>query len=197
MCEEEPTTILHLYGTIVDVVGQNEVKITAHTVAEALYALASQVPELEPVFAGANWALVNGPLEGGVPLLVDELGVTPASEIHLMPATEGGSGSSMIILGAALVACAFFPPIAGGVLATGMIGAGASMIVGGIAQSLVKTPKSNASSSSGNTDSSFIFGSTSGSMQQGKPIPVVYGEDLVEPQLVSVSVEAEDYVETK
>lgn len=185
---------LVLYGKLAELVGQNRVPLEADTIREMVHAISSMVPEVIDPIKSSNWTVVNGPLEGGVSVGVDELDIVPAPEVHLLPAAEGGSGGGMMILGAALIAAAvFFPPAAA--IAPALMGAGAGMMVGGLAQMLVKTPKTATNSSSSEDSSSFIFGDSNGTTQQGKCLPVTYGIDVVDPIIVSVSIAAEDYVD--
>ena len=187
-------TELNLYGRVAEIVGASKISLAVNTVSEAIRAIGAQFPGLADVVESCDWEVVNGDLETGARLLIDELDVIAAREIHFIPATAGGSGAGMVIAGAALITASFFLPGSLMFLAPAMMGAGAGMMVGGLAQTLVKNPKTSTTSSA-DTASSFIFGDSSGTIQQGKNIPVTYGEDIVEPLTVSVSISAEDYAE--
>lgn len=189
---EETTSTLHLYGSLAELVGAREVPLATETVQEMLHALGTQLPEVVEMLKSGEWILVNGPLDGGISLSTDELNIIAASEVHLLPATAGGSGQGMVLMGAALVASAFFPPMAA--FAPALMGAGAGMMVGGLAQMLVKVPKTGTTSSSSDDNASYIFGDTASTTQQGKCLPVTYGIDTVDPINVSTSLTAEDYV---
>lgn len=185
---------LHVYGALEKLLGTAQVKLDAETPEEMLRAIGMQVPEAAAIVRESDWHVMNGPLESGVQLHADELGVVACPEVHLIPATEGGNGSSMILVGAALIGAAFFPPLAGTMLATSMIGAGAGLMAGGVASMLVKAPRTATANSGDSSEStSYMFGGTSGTTQQGKPVPLTYGEDLVEPIIVSTSITAEEY----
>jgi predicted phage tail protein len=97
-----------------------------------------------------------------------------------------------IIAGIALVALSFLIiPLgiaaAGAGIATAVGLAGASLLLGGIAQLLTPTPK--ISKDEGDPRKSFSFSGIQNTNRAGVPVPVVYGETLVGSVVISAGID--------
>lgn len=111
-------------------------------------------------------------------------------ELHIKPVLSGGkrAGLGQTILGAVLVAVGVFmtvKQIPGGQAVTA---AGVSLMAGGIAQMLVKTPKKADSDSNG----SYLFSGNVNTTQQGVPVPVGYGRLIIGSCVISASIDSVD-----
>lgn len=136
-----------------------------------------------------------------------------SKDLHIMPVAEGSGGGLRIVLGIALIAAAFYfaPAVVGALGPTQGLGAaaisfgsfsisyqsialfGASMVLGGISQLLTPTPKVNDYGSREAADErpSFIFNGAVNTVEQGGPIPVIYGRMRVGSTVISGGITAE------
>lgn len=106
--------------------------------------------------------------------------IFPCKRLVLSPVASGKGGFGKILLGVALVATAFLVP--GGILGVSSLTIGllgGSLILQGVAGLLTKKPKSEKKDSS----SQLINGGLN-SVNQGLPVPVLYGRWLLENLLV-------------
>lgn len=119
----------------------------------------------------------------------------PASDkesIRIVPVISGASGGvGQIILGAVIIAAAFFTGgaslaasgfLTGGITTTfwgGIaVGIGSSLIMGGISQILFKPPTSTSTERPDNKPS-FTFDGAINTAAQGNPVPVFYGGPMI------------------
>lgn len=130
------------------------------------------------------------------------VGPTGGKEVHVIPVIKGAkSGWAKIIVGALLIAAAFTPLGAIAIGATKMtvgmvlLGAGVSLVLGGIVQLL--TPVPNFNQNSGTDSGSKIFSGNATGAVQGGPVPIVYGRMLVSPTPISISMSNISSVTTK
>lgn len=107
------------------------------------------------------------------------------SDIYIMPVIRGSnSGAGKIIAGVVLLAVAWWNPLGWGSFTVGVLGSmGVSLVLGGITQLLTPTPKNNNSEQL----QSFNFQGNATAVQQGVPVPIVYGKALVNPTPICVS----------
>ncbi len=120
------------------------------------------------------------------------------TEIRITPVVAGAKNGGLFqtILGAALVvigAIGVFTPfgqaLGGAVWGTYAMQIGAAMMIGGVAQMLTKTPKTNSSSSS--TDNGIAnnyFSSLENVVGQGDPVPLLYGRMRVGSHVISQGI---------
>ncbi len=117
--------------------------------------------------------------------------------IKIIPAFAGAkSGWMSIILGAALIAAAFFMPAAIGGLSlfgtttvaslAGTIGFG--LALGGVAQLLSPTPSSPTNAENGESRNSYVFNGAVNVTTQGGPVPVGYGRMIVGSVVASMGI---------
>jgi predicted phage tail protein len=109
-----------------------------------------------------------------------------------VPVVAGAGAVGRIIAGIALVALSFLIiPLgiaaAGAGIATAVGLAGASLLLGGIAQLLTPTPK--ISKDEGDPRKSFSFSGIQNTNRAGVPVPVVYGETLVGSVVISAGID--------
>lgn len=113
------------------------------------------------------------------------------SVIHIVPMTAGAKngGFLSIIAGVVLVAVGIYGNITGG-WGTPFISAGIGMMVGGVAQMLIKIPKMDNTLDESKKNTS--FSSLENTIAQGSPIPLAYGLMMVGSKVCSQGVETMD-----
>jgi predicted phage tail protein len=119
-----------------------------------------------------------------------------AAPISFVPVVAGAGAIGRILIGALLIAGAFFTggatigllglaaPVA---VSTVLAGVGISLVLGGIAQLLTPTPTT--STDEGDPRKSFSFSGIQNTNRAGVPVPVVYGETLVGSVVVSAGID--------
>ncbi|EID3015296.1 tail assembly protein, partial [Salmonella enterica] len=123
--------------------------LSIKTAAEGVYALAMQIPGFREKMT-EGWYQVR---IAGEDVSEDTLStrlhepLPPGAVIHIVPRMEGAKsgGIFQVVLGAVAIAAAFWTGgasmAAWGALSTGLFTAGASMMLGGVAQMLPPQPK--------------------------------------------------------
>lgn len=186
---------IKLYGVLGKKFGK-EFKLAVESTREAVKALSVQVPGFEQFMLNAHeQGLAFAIFQDDENISEDQIDFdTGANVIKIVPKVMGAGGNGgvlQLVLGAVLIVAGFWT---GGVtsnLGVALIGAGAGMVVGGIAQML--TPKANAQDQNqdGNK-SNFGFGGAVTTIAQGNPIPILYGQREVGGFLVNAGQFAVD-----
>nr|MDN1770004.1 tail assembly protein [Escherichia coli]MDN1814046.1 tail assembly protein [Escherichia coli] len=103
-------------------------------------------------------------------------------------------GIFQAVLGAALIAVAWWNPVGwlGAAVVSGMYAAGASMILGGVAQMLAPKPRTPRTQTTDNGKQNTYFSSLDNMVAQGNPLPVLYGEMRVGSRVVSQEISTAD-----
>lgn len=166
------------------------------TAKEATHALACQIPAFKAfmldserlgyrfaVFLGKKRTQKNNISE-------DEIdNITTAEHIHIVPKVIGAGGKAMgwlqVIAGVAMVGVGIFT---GNV---GLIGAGAGLLLGGVASLMMPTPQMDSQDEDGNRANNG-FGGAVTTVAQGNPVPILYGEREVGGFIASAAIYAED-----
>jgi predicted phage tail protein len=202
---------LVLHGALGERFGR-EFSLAVETPAEALRALLVQLGGFRAALEAGEYRVLRGPLDGGLALEADQLALAfgRARELHLvpMPAGSKGRGIGKIVLGVALVAAAF--AVTGGALATPLISGveafasityanvalfGVGLALSGLAQALSLLPSADVRNR-GRPDErpSFLF--NNGPMnviEQGHPVPLVYGRFFVGSVVVSSGIDVAEW----
>jgi len=190
---------IRVYGRLAKFLGRRVFRAEVATAAEAVRFLVANFPQLERHMADQHYRVSIA----GYDLSIDEIH-DPAGQqqIKIVPVLAGaGGGIGRILLGAALIAGAFFTggatigllglaaPIA---VSTVLSGIGISLVLGGVAQLLTPVP-TDLSGADGNDDprKSYSFSGVQQTSRQGVPVPIVYGETLVGSVVISAGVETE------
>lgn len=160
-----------------------EFSLHANSPAEALKALLVQINGLRNYINSGNYQVKFNQD------ILDEVAVKErfhqhaSGELHLTPVTTGAGKFTQVVVGVVLIAASWYMGGAAGwaylgtsTLASGMFMMGASLVLGGIAQLLTKTPSLDMSGgkeekSSRNT----AFSNLQNSGADGKPVPLAYG----------------------
>lgn len=187
---------IYLHGAAGRLFGER-FDLQVETPRDAIRALISRVKGLKEFMAKGNWRMIRGRRE----IDTDELWMTfgKANEFHLVPvprgAKQGGVGkiiAGVVIIVAAVAAAAFTGggslaagiSAAGGLFGTGVSFAsvaifGTSLILAGTAQLLAGSPSSLGSAAQREDPGSrpsFLFNGPVNVVQDGEPLPLVYGK---------------------
>ena len=121
--------------------------------------------------------------------------LTDTTEIKIVPRVMGAGGDNgalQLILGAVLIVAGFWN---GGVtsnMGVALIGAGAGMVMGGIAQMMVPKVDPNANQNQDGNRANYGFGGAVTTIAQGNPVPVLRGKREIGGFIVSAGQYPED-----
>ncbi|EDS5484455.1 tail assembly protein, partial [Salmonella enterica subsp. enterica] len=176
------------------------VDLSVKTAAEGLQAMIVQIPGFRPGIAeGWYQVRISGRdvSEDDVTARLHEP-LSPGAVIHIVPRAEGAKsgGVFQVVLGAVAIAAAFWTGgasmAAWGALSTGLFTAGASMVLGGVAQMLAPQPKAPQMSHADNGKQNTYFSSLDNMIAQGNPLPVAYGEVMTGSRRISQELSTRD-----
>ncbi|HFQ9189962.1 TPA: tail assembly protein [Escherichia coli] len=152
------------------------------TGSEAIRALAMQIPAFRQKLSDGWYqvriagrdagetelsARLNEPLENG-------------AVIHIVPRPAGAKSGGI------------FQAVLGATAVSGMYAAGASMILGGVAQMLAPKARTPTAASTDNGKQNTYFSSLDNMVAQGNVLPVLYGEMRVGSRVVSQEISTAD-----
>ena len=180
---------IKLYGKLAKFIGHRVLEADVATAAEAVRFLLANWPEAEAHMNDQHYRVSIGTYDIDLEELHHPAGAAP---ISFVPVVAGAGAVGRIIAGIALVALSFLIiPLgiaaAGAGIATAVGLAGASLLLGGIAQLLTPTPK--ISNDEGDPRKSFSFSGIQNTNRAGVPVPVVYGETLVGSVVISAGID--------
>ena len=177
---------IKLYGKLAKFIGHRVLEADVATAAEAVRFLVANWPEVERHMADQHYRVSIGTYDIDLEELHHPAGAAP---ISFVPVVAGAGAVGRIIAGIALVALALFVPlVAFGVALNGVVlGIGASLVLGGVAQLLTPTPST--STDEGDPRKSFSFSGIQNVSRAGVPVPVVYGETLVGSVVISAGID--------
>tara|TARA_Y100001001_G_scaffold163884_1_gene194230 strand:+ start:9504 stop:10046 length:543 start_codon:yes stop_codon:yes gene_type:complete len=115
---------------------------------------------------------------------------TSVTEIHLIPRMSGESGVGKVLVGAVFVGLSFIPglgQIGQVALSTVLFSMGMSLMISGIMQLFMKSPKVETNE---DPEASKILGSPTNTTKIGTIIPRGYGRMIVGGQYLSVQINA-------
>lgn len=158
--------------------------LDVESVAEAVKALCVQIQGFEHFMANAHLQGIYFTVyldERNIN--VDDLNLcTPSSIIRISPIVDGqkSGGAFQIIVGAVMVAAAFFTGgtslAAWGALQAGLAGAGAALLLGGVASMMMPSALSSMDQNQDGNKANAGFGGAVTTVQQGLPVPILYGK---------------------
>jgi predicted phage tail protein len=175
---------IKLYGALAKFIGQRVLEADVATAAEAVRFLLANWPELEAHMNDQHYRVSVGTYDLTAEELHHPAGAAP---ISFVPAVSGAGAVGRIIAGIALVAIGLFVPGIGALGVQILVGVGASLVLGGVAQLLTPTPTT--SKDEGDPRKSFSFSGIQNTNRAGVPVPVVYGETLVGSVVVSAGID--------
>jgi predicted phage tail protein len=183
---------IKLYGALAKFVGHRVLEAEVATAAEAVRFLLTNWPELEAHMAQQHYRVHTA----GEDLTLEDIHNPMGREIQIVPVVAGAGAIGRILIGALLIAGAFFTggatiglfglaaPVAA---STVLAGVGISLVLGGVAQLLTPTPKTD--QEEGDPKKSFSFSGIQNTTRAGVPVPVVFGEMLVGGIVVSAGAD--------
>lgn len=204
---------VRLYGPLAKFVGQRSFMAEVSSAAEAVRMLLANFPGLEKHMADQYYKVVVDNYESKL----EEIHYPASSRIQIIPVVGGaGGGTGSILAGIGLIAAAI---ITGGILSAGValggfmgigtigtavVGIGASLVLGGVAQLLSPTPQlgqygqttPNNFNTTENTEldpqKSYSFSGIQNTSQQGVPVPLIYGETFVGSVVISAGIDTDN-----
>lgn len=182
---------IRLYGKLAKFIGKRVFRADVGSAAEAVRFLLANFPKAEKHMADQHYRVSLGERD----LELDEIH-HPAGQqvIKIVPVVSGAGAVGRILLGAALLVAAFaipgFAAWAGPTAYSMIVGVGASLVLGGVAQLLTPVPATPTGMDS-NSDprKSYSFSSIQNTSRQGTPVPVVYGEMIVGSVVISAGID--------
>ena len=185
---------IRVYGRLAKFLGRRVFRAEVATAAEAMRFLLVNFPQLERHMIDQHYRVSVG----GYDLATDELH-DPAGQqqIKIVPVLAGAGALGRILAGAALLAIGFLVPGIGALGVKILIGVGASLVLGGVAQLLTPVPQIPTGA---NTDQdprkSYSFSGIQQTSRQGVPVPIVYGETLVGSVVISARIDTVQVTDT-
>ena len=176
-------------------------KMVVASAAEAVRALSANFPTFERELVssgerGVGYKVLIGRDELNLERLHEPSG---QQRITIAPVISGagGNGLGQIILGAALIAVAWWNPMgwaaAGSFLSQATLySVGTSMILGGVAQMIAPTPKSSDPSERPENKPSYAFNGAVNTTAQGQSVPVGYGRLIVGSAVISAGIDVDE-----
>ncbi|WP_249060412.1 tail assembly protein [Xanthomonas nasturtii] len=191
--------MVRLYGVLRAKFGK-EFRLAVASPAEAIRALSVHLPGFPAFLMGAkDRGLTFAVFNGRRNLSQDQLHDPPGDDaIRIAPVLQGSKRGGVLqtIMGAALIVVGFAVNImSGGTLAmigTPLIGAGVSMVIGGVVQMLSPTQKGLGTQDSPDNRPSYAFNGPVNTQAQGNPVPVAYGDTWTGSAVISGGIFAED-----
>ena len=196
---------LKLYGELAKFVGHKEFEIQVDSLAKAVSFLVNNFPQVEKYMNPKYYQVKVGNYAVNEKEIHHPIG---QEDIHIVPVISGaGSGTGKFLLGAALIAGAFFMPAGSGITLMEGIKAGTLANVGlvtksmlyvggflalqGVSEMLFPLPKPKEFSSEQDPRLSFSFSGTQNTSRAGTPVPIVYGEIITGSVVISGAVDTQ------
>ena len=210
--------VVKVYGALRKKLGQCRFQFEADTPAQALKALCVNFPGLESWLIDSEKDGVGYRVTIGKERLNEQnaaLIIGPWSEQEVFSITPvlagaGGGGTGQILAGVGLIALAI---VTGGIASAGValgglmgigtvgtavVGIGASLVLGGIAQSLSPAPVQSTSTFERGREAakfeSFSFSGIVNTAKQGLPVPIAYGRVFVGSAVLSSGLDVDQLI---
>ena len=191
---------IKLYGQLAEFIGHKEFEVKAETVGKAVSFLIHNFPGVEAHMSPKYYQVKVGNYD----IDKNEVNYPVGKEdIHFIPVISGaGRGLGKVLLGAALIAGAFFLPgsmavtgfnfttgLTGGFLGKAMVYVGASLVLTGVSELLFPLPEPQKFSSEEDPQLSFSFSGVQNTSRAGTPVPIVYGEIFTGSVVISAAID--------
>ncbi|WP_447722294.1 tail assembly protein [Edwardsiella tarda] len=166
-------------------------KLHVRTAAEGIRALCVQLPEMRSQLQRGCYQVRITGRDVTAPDMGQRIheALPEGAVVHIVPRAAGAKhgGAFQVILGAALIAVAWWNPAGwlGASAISASYAAGASMVFGGVVQLLTPVPKTPLSSGANNGKQNTYFSSLENMAAQGSPLPVLYGEMQIGSRRIS------------
>ena len=197
---------LKLYGELAEFVGHKEFEIKVDSLAKAVSFLVNNFPQVEKYMNPQYYQVKVGNYAVDKDEIHHPIG---QEDIHIVPVISGaGRGFGKVLLGAALIAGAFFVPVAAGniglaagikagslakvgFLSKTMLLVGANLALTGVSEMLFPMPKPKEFKSELDPQLSFSFSGTQNTSRAGTPVPIVYGEIVTGSVVISGAIDTQ------
>ena len=199
---------IKLYGELAEFIGHKEFEIQVDSLAKAVSFLINNFPQVEKYMNPKYYQVKVGNYAVNEEEIHHPIG---QEDIHIVPVISGaGGGVGKTLLGAALIAGAFFMPVAAGNvgLAKGlfgtagsfakvgfftkaMAGVGSFLVLSGVSEMLFPVPQPQEFKSEQDPQLSFSFSGTQNTSRAGTPVPIVYGEIVTGSVVISGAVDTQ------
>ena len=197
---------LKLYGELAEFVGHKEFEIKVDSLAKAVSFLVNNFPQVEKYMNPQYYQVKVGNYAVDKDEIHHPIG---QEDIHIVPVISGaGRGFGKVLLGAALIAGAFFVPVAAGniglaagikagslakvgFLSKTMLLVGANLALTGVSEMLFPMPKPKEFKSEQDPQLSFSFSGTQNTSRAGTPVPICYGEIVTGSVVISGSIDTQ------
>lgn len=181
---------IKVYGELAEFLGRRTFRAAVSSPAEAVRFLLANFPKLEGHLSQGHYRISVG--REVLPAGDDpECLRLPSGqgEIRIVPVLAGAGAVGRIIAGVALVAVGLFVPGIGALGVQLLVGVGAALALGGVAQLLTPSPKLT----DDETDprKSYSFSGIQNVSRQGVPVPIIYGEVVTGSVVISAGIRAE------
>ena len=183
---------IKLYGKLAKFIGHRVLEADVATAAEAVRFLLANWPEAEAHMNDQHYRVSIGTYDIDLEELHHPAGAAP---ISFVPVVAGAGAVGRVLAGIALIALSFLIiPLgiaaAGAGIATAVGLAGASLLLGGIAQLLTPTPKvTQGADGQDDPRKSYSFSGIQNTSRAGTPVPIVYGETIVGSVVISAGID--------
>jgi predicted phage tail protein len=181
---------IRIYGRLAKFLKRRKFEAEVSSAAEAVRFLLANFPQLEQHMVDQHYRVSVGSYDLAVDELHDPAGL---QEIKIVPVVAGAGAVGRIIAGVALLAVGFLVPGIGALGVQLLVGVGASLVLGGVAQLLTPVPRTVPPGSTSDTvkdpRKSYSFSGIQNTSRQGLPVPIVYGETLVGSVVISAGID--------
>lgn len=193
---------IRVYGELAKFLGCREFEAVAANVGDAMRFLLANFPSLDQHMTGQNYRVLVGTVGIGTEEIDYPVG---RQTIRIVPVVVGAGAVGKVIAGIVLIAAAVIigQPWLGATAYSLIIGTGASLALGGVAQLLTPVPKLAAPSMVGPTSyspgfatpstrdteldpqKSYSFSGIQNTSRTGATLPLIYGETIVGSIIIS------------
>jgi predicted phage tail protein len=187
--------VIKVYGALAKFLGQRSFEADVSSPAEAVRFLLANFPQLEGHMVKHHYKVSVGRFELEAGAHPEQLQYPSAAgePIRIVPVVQGAGAVGRIIAGVALVAVGLLVPGIGALGVQLLVGVGASLALGGVAQLLTPMPQMQTGSDSTNDPrKSYSFSGIQNVSRQGVPVPIVYGETVVGSVTISAGINTEE-----
>lgn len=192
---------VRLYGMLADMFGKS-FKLDVDTPAEAIKALSVQIQGFEHFVANAHLQGIQ------FTVYLDERNInaddlslsTSSSIIRISPIIDGAKnvGVFQVIMGVVMIAAAFYTGgtsiSAWGAMQAGLAGAGAALLIGGVSTMMMPSALTNQDQNNDGNKANAGFGGAVTTVQQGLPVPILYGRRSIGGFVISFKQTSNDVI---
>jgi len=197
---------IKLYGDLANFIGHKEFEVQVDSLAKAVSFLVNNFPQIEGYMNPKYYQVKVGNYALDDEELQHPIG---QEDIHFVPVITGaGRGFGKILLGAALIAGAFFMPVAAGNISLmsgikagslakvgfftkAVAGVGAMLAISGVSEMLFPLPKPKEFNNETDPRLSYKFSGTQNTSRAGTPVPICYGEIVTGSVVISGAVDTQ------